>query len=81
MIICDINSETEISYPSFMLFNCLAGEIDAFIECAARHSKFSLISKDPMELVGLCHCILVEQSQTQSHTEWMNHRIKAGKGH
>lgn len=57
MIVCYINSETEISYPSFMLFNCPAGEIDAVIEFAGYHSKFSLISKVPMESVGLCRCI------------------------
>lgn len=31
-----------------MLFNCPAGEINAFIELATCHSKFSLISKAPM---------------------------------
>jgi len=48
MIICYINSETEISYAAFMLFNCPAREINAFIELASYDSKFSLISKAPM---------------------------------
>lgn len=44
MIICYINSETEISYTAFMLSNCPAGKINAFIELGSCHSKFALIS-------------------------------------
>lgn len=57
MIICYINAETGISYIAFMLFNCPAGEIDASIEFAGCHSKFSAISEAPPKSIGACHCL------------------------